>query len=257
MRQVISLLIFLAASGSSLSQEDTAFHFARLKYDEYSPEMFYPYETYSRNWYTDYSDGTGRTMESYLMPVIERLTTIRVAEPVVIVPEDRNIFRYPFLYTVEPEQMVLRPQQADNLREWLNRGGFWMLDDFHGCQELEHVLRQLKRVVGPRLEFKKLTTEHPLFHTMFDISEIVQVPVVWIGEAYAEDPTRSLDEVESDCRGPMVFLWESTNHGTILLTFNVDLGDAMEWADYPCYPQKFPSYTYRLFTNILIYSLSH
>jgi hypothetical protein len=39
--------------------------------------------------------------------------------------------------------------------------------------------------------------------------------------------------------------------------FNMDLGDAWEWADLPEYPEKYASMAFRLGINYIIYSMTH
>ena len=45
-----------------------------------------------------------------------------------------EIFKYPFLYFSEPGFMDLTDEEVKNLREYFNRGGFAMFDDFRGRQ---------------------------------------------------------------------------------------------------------------------------
>ena len=48
---------------------------------------------------------------------------------------DDAIFDYPWLYCVEPGWWDLSDEEVSRIREYLLRGGFLMLDDFHGTQE--------------------------------------------------------------------------------------------------------------------------
>ena len=43
----------------------------------------------------------------------------------------------------------------------------------------------------------------------------------------------------------------------VFINFNTDLMDASEWADDPRYPHRFSAYSYRVFTNAVVYALSH
>ncbi len=43
----------------------------------------------------------------------------------------------------------------------------------------------------------------------------------------------------------------------VAICFNMDLGDAWEWADYPEYPEKCASEAYRVGINYIIYSMTH
>ena len=75
--------------------------------------------------------------------------------PVQIRPTDERLFDYPFAYIVEPGQMELSDRDAAALREYLLRGGFLMLDDFHGETEWQHARGEIKKVL-PEYEIKDL-----------------------------------------------------------------------------------------------------
>src|SRR5436309_428849 len=87
------------------------FQFARMQYPGGIPE-------YIKNWYTDYP-----AMDQHLTALLRRLTGIDIAPPVVVSPSNRDIFKYPLIYTVEPEQMILGSTDISNLQIYLSRGG--------------------------------------------------------------------------------------------------------------------------------------
>lgn len=43
----------------------------------------------------------------------------------------------------------------------------------------------------------------------------------------------------------------------VFINFNTDLMDASEWADDPRYPEKFSAYSYKIFSNAVMYAISH
>ena len=43
----------------------------------------------------------------------------------------------------------------------------------------------------------------------------------------------------------------------VVATYNSDLGDAWEYADLDCYPQKFTGQAYRLGMNFIVYAMTH
>ena len=43
----------------------------------------------------------------------------------------------------------------------------------------------------------------------------------------------------------------------VVITYNSDLGDAWEWMDRPCYPEKYSGQAYRMGLNFMIYAMSH
>src|SRR5437870_9385664 len=100
-----------ADSHANFSQpRATKFQFARMRYPGGIPE-------YIKNWYTDYP-----AMDQHLTALLHRLTGIDVAPPVIVSPSSRDIFKYPLIYSVEPEQMILGPADINNLQIYLSRG---------------------------------------------------------------------------------------------------------------------------------------
>src|SRR5581483_9338890 len=81
----------------------TKFQFARMQYPGGIPE-------YIKNWYTDYP-----AMDQHLTALLRRLTGIDVAPPVIVNPASKDIFKFPLIYSVEPEQRILGPADIANL----------------------------------------------------------------------------------------------------------------------------------------------
>jgi hypothetical protein len=43
----------------------------------------------------------------------------------------------------------------------------------------------------------------------------------------------------------------------VLLAWNTDLGDGLEWADDPEYPAEYSAYAFRFISNVVVYTMSH
>ena len=89
---------------------------------------------------------------------------------------DAELFQYPFLYAVEVGYMELSRQEADRLREYLLRGGFLVVDDFHGEYEWQHFYRQMKKVL-PEYEPFELSVSHPIFIVSTILKSSFRCPV--------------------------------------------------------------------------------
>ena len=222
------------------SKEETdQFVFARLIYNGRIPG-------YYKNWYTDYpkSDRT-------LIMGIKRLTNLNVADQErAVAVTDPDLFKYPFLYTSEPEQMVLADKDAAIMREYLARGGFWMLDDFWGSFEWASMERQLRKII-PNHEIKDIPRDHPIFHIFFDIDKIIQVPS--LAYVYNGGITWEQDGFKGECKG----VWDENGRLMIMINHNTDLGDAYEWADEPKYPNAFSDFAYKVAINAILYAHTH
>jgi hypothetical protein len=221
------------------TEETDQFIFARLIYNGRIPG-------YYKNWYTDYpkSDRT-------LIMGIKRLTNLNVGDQErAVAVTDPNLFKYPFLYTSEPEQMVLSDKDAGIMREYLARGGFWMLDDFWGSFEWTLMERQLRKIL-PNLEIKDIPRDHPIFHIFFDIDKIIQVPS--LAYVYNGGITWEQDGFKGECKG----VFDENGRLMIMINHNTDLGDAYEWADEPKYPNAFSDFAYKVAINAILYAHTH
>lgn len=254
----VILVVLMAVAGTLLAQEigllgryDDARYieqskeeteqivFARLIFNGRIP-------AYYKNWYTDYPKA-----DRLLIKGLQRLTNLDIAEherAVAII--DPDLFKYPFLYTSEPGQMVLNDQDATIMREYLARGGFWVMDDFWGSFEWASMERQLRKIL-PNAEIKDIPRNHPLFHLFYDIDSVVQVPS--LAYVFNGGISWEQDGFVGECKG----VWDDQGRLVIVINHNTDLGDAYEWADDPQYPNNFSHYAYRVAVNTILYALTH
>ncbi len=189
---------------------------------------------------------------------IQRLTNIQLSvEPHPIPIMWPDLFKYPYLYAVEVGYMELSDAEAARLREYLLRGGFLHVDDFHGAREWNQFARQMRKVFPDR-EIQDLPLTHPIFHTFYDIDRIIQVPNVWLGEMYKRSGGRTPTYERSDNTEPHIRgISDDNGRLMVFITHNSDYGDAWEWMDNPNYPSEFTTYAYQLGVNSIIYAMSH
>jgi len=222
------------------TRQNHDFTFVRLMYNGRIPG-------YIKNWYTDYPTG-----DQNLTRVLRRMTDIDIAPETRSVPiQHPDLFSYPMIYSAEAGQMIFDESDASILREYLQRGGFWMIDDFWGTFEWANFERELKKVF-PDKSIVDIPMDHPIFHSVFEIEEKIQVPN--IGYAY----TANAVTWEQDGHMPQVRgIFDDSGRLLVFINFNTDLMDASEWADDGNYPQYFAAYSYKIFTNAVVYAMSH
>jgi Domain of unknown function (DUF4159) len=239
---LIPIAWLVAADSPNISKSSVAsFRFARLRYSGGIPD-------YLKNWYTDYP-----AMDDHLTLLLGRLTGIDVGSPVLVNPSSSAIFDYPLLYSVEPEQMILREKDISNLREYLARGGLWFADDFHGDEEFDRFLEQIQRVL-PESTPIELRVSHPLFHCFYEIPEIIQVTNNGIAKC------RECEQWENGPSGkvPKMFaVFDGRGRISVLMAWNTDLGDGLEWADDPDYPTEYSTFAFKFMTNLIVYAMNH
>ena len=214
------------------------FTFARLRYDSYG----------WGGWTTDYPKADEQFI--YGLRGWVRSSLDISDHPVAVSMDEPNLFRHPFIYVVEPGQMELSREDAANLREYLLRSGFIMLDDFWGEYEWENVRQQLFKVF-PEHQLKQIPLDHPIFHCYYDIEEALQVP------NYHNYVYRGRTEEKG---GRIPSYWGILDEQERIMVFvarNADNGDAWEWIDDPSYPLKYGLGAYKLGTNLIVYSMTH
>src|SRR6478735_4514745 len=92
-----------------------------------------------------------------------------------IQPLDDELLDYPFLYAVEVGRWYLNDEEAAKLRDYLLRGGFLMVDDFHGSLQWEGFMESMRRVFPDR-EVVEIPDNHEVFHVVWDLGEVVGGP---------------------------------------------------------------------------------
>src|SRR5215210_2702088 len=108
--------------------------------------------------------------------ILRRLTRIDV-EPIetIIDIDSDEIFNTPFLFAVSVGDWQLSRPQARRIGEYLRRGGFLMVDDFHNDREWA-IFMDGVRQMGLGAEPEELLDEASAFHAVFDLKERVRVP---------------------------------------------------------------------------------
>jgi hypothetical protein len=221
------------------AREKTEYAFARLRYQ--GAGRF----RRGGSWGTD-----SNKAEKQFVQGVRRLTRIHVrsSEQVIDVDSD-EMYNWPWLYAVEVGYWHLDNAQAKRLRDYLDRGGFLMVDDFHGTYEWAAFMESLQRVFPDR-SVVDLENSDPIFHTLYSLDERVQIPgryYRWRGITYERDGVEPRWRAVFDDKGRI----------QVAICHNMDLGDAWEYADDPEYPEKFTSLAYRIGINYLIYSMTH
>jgi hypothetical protein len=220
------------------------FHFARLVYSNAPGSRRGRWGGRGGAWATDYADA-----EYHLMQGINRLTRVH-GEAVeydghggrLITLTDGTVFDYPWLYAVEVGQWLLSDTEAALLREYLDRGGFLMVDDFWGEHQWSIFTDSMLRVFPDR-PIVELAEDHELLHVLYDLDQRTQIP----GRGGQRPGT------VPHWRG----IFDEDGRLMVAINFNMDMGDAWEHADDAWYPEPMTALAYRFAVNYLIYSMTH
>ena len=220
------------------------FQFVRLAYTEVSGGFGRRFGR-GGSWLTDAPEA-----EEHFMQGVNRLTRLRAGpDGIGIKPGDPQLFDYPFLYAVEVGHWELSDADADALREHLLRGGFLMVDDFHGTLEWETFMASLRRIFPDR-PVVEIPDSAEVFHVLYDLDQRIQIPGL---AALRNGVTYEKDGTTPHWRG----VFDDDGRLMIAINFNMDMGDAWELADEPYYPQPMTALAYRFGINYILYTMTH
>lgn len=143
---IVASMIFLntsetIAQNSSTAHDPAKFTFVRLKWEPYT--TLSPYEQQQHNWNIDglfATDGPmkGMSAEKCLLSSLELATNGKVRvnqEPLslsILEMTENKGTAFAFAFMTEVGWMKFQDEEVKPMRNWLDRGGFLMTDDFHG-----------------------------------------------------------------------------------------------------------------------------
>ena len=151
----------------------SGFVYARIRYHT---QPWWREQMREAPWHHDYPDG-----DTMFPGSLGRLTTTHTnPETYQIVDIDsKELFQYPFTYLSEPGYLNLLPADVKNLREYFDRGGFMLIDDFRGNQidnsQWENMVEQMKKVFPDR-EIQPVPSTHPIFQIFYDVNAAQMLP---------------------------------------------------------------------------------
>lgn len=231
--------------------EKDVFTFVRIRYSTGSGS--YDWRG-GKRWSTDFPDA-----DLNLSYRLQQMTSMKVDPSArVIEITDPALFRFPFVYIVEPGALYFRDEEVPVLRKYLLNGGFLMIDDFWGEDEWANLAEQMKRVF-PEREFADLPRSHPIFHCVFDLQEDLnlQVPNVMLGtqSQYTGVTWEREDAHDAHFRA----LFDDKGRLMVLACHNTDNGDGWEReGDNEYFFREFSEKkSYPLGINIIFYVMSH
>ena len=208
---------------------DGRFTFVRLRYAVYGRS----------GWEFDYP-----TMERNFMTILKDLSSIKlhVRESNVYDMDDPELFKYPVAYLSEPGYWYPSESEANGLRAWLSKGGFLIVDDFY-LGEWFNFERSMHMVL-PNAKIMRLGVSHPIFDSFFHIETLEgmshpdnhNAKAVYLGIYENNDPKQRL---------------------MVIINYNNDIGDYMEWSGGGWYPVNMSNDAYKLATNYIVYALTH
>jgi Domain of unknown function (DUF4159) len=220
--------------------------FARLMYPPWGGGYGTDWQSGRSNWTIDYP-----VADRHVAVMVRRLTSldVRSVEQPVNLDDGDDVFYWPWLYAVEVGHWDLTDAQAAKLREYLTRGGFLMVDDFHGTDEWAVFVESMRRVFPDR-PIVDIPNDDQIFHMFGDLDDRVQVPGA---QFLVSHRIYEKDGVVPHWRA----IYDDKGRIMVAICHNMDLGDSVEHSDNPAYPEKYSAQGMRTYINYILYSMTH
>jgi hypothetical protein len=209
---------------------DGRFTLVRLRYAMYG------------GWRADYP-----TMERNLSTMLHEITRLRphLDGSNVYDLDDPELFKYPVAYLSEPGYWYPSETEVTGLRDYLRKGGFLIVDDFHFPNEWAVFEAAMRRVL-PDAAIERLDISHPVFRTFFGIKSL-DVPYPGrLGEMGLMGEFYGIHENNDRARRLMV-----------VINYNIDVGDYVEWSADNVYAVVPTNEAYKFAINYILYGLTH
>lgn len=148
----------------------------------------------------------------------------------------RDLFNYPFAFLTGHGTISLNRAEADNIRTYLDYGGFLYIDDDYG---LDEHFREVIRQIYPDEELIEIPFDHAIYHQVYDFSN--GLPKVH----------------EHDGEAPRGFGLFRNGRMVLYYTYETNLADG--WANPEVHnnPASIRQEALQMGTNILVYALTN
>jgi uncharacterized protein DUF4159 len=242
-RIVIVLLLIIPAAGTLLYAQFGRRFFVDLDHQPPQTELVVARWEYTAR---GKFNGTGwshnyPSSDQHFAQVISEATNIDVKNLSYRIVElgSDDVFKYPFAVVSEPGEMALTDHEVHNLREFVERGGFVLMDDFDGPRDLATLQRDLHKAFPDR-DLVRLSIDHEIFNMFYRIDALnVVSPYLVDGE-------------------PIFYaLLNKDGKVGVMACYNNDLENFWDYIDRGEYPLKPSVEAFRLGINFVIYAMSH
>ena len=125
-------------------------------------------------WAHDYPTG-----EYHFLKILTSVTNVsaRVDESSIMNFSDPELFKFPVAYLVEPGYWYMSDSDVTNLRAYLQKGGFLIVDDFPQ-RAWSQFDTQMSRVF-PEGRWIELDSTNNIFHSFYELNDISNIPTAY------------------------------------------------------------------------------
>jgi len=166
----------------------------------------------------------------------ENIKTKMKVPPETVELNSIDIFQYPLLHLTGHGNVFFSEEDSQNLRKYLESGGFIHIDDNYGMAP--YIKKELKKVF-PNQDLIELPKSHPIFSSAYEFPE--GLPKIH----------------EHDGKRPQAFGIFHQDRLVLLFTFESDLGDGWEDQEVHNDPQEVREKALKMGANIVKYAFEN
>ncbi len=182
------------------------------------------------DWYCDPS-----SLPNWLEFVASRTGLPAAPTEVAVTLDSEDLYRYPLLYVSGHGRIALTENELEELRRYLDAGGFLYADDNYG---LDPSFRALIEELYPDRELVKLGSDHPIYHCYYDLPGLPKI------HQHDGEPAQGYGVMKND-------------RLVIFYSYSSDIGDGLEDPGVHRDPPETREAAARMAVNILVYALTH
>ncbi|MFM8535808.1 MAG: DUF4159 domain-containing protein [Acidimicrobiia bacterium] len=180
-------------------------------------------------------------------------------DAIVVRLTDDALFKCPFIFMEDAGTMRMRPQEAARLQDYLLKGGFLLVSDYHGSWAREQFEEEIGKVLPPsRFPVRNLTppNDHAKWKTMFPVSKLPQMASIATWRRTGGDVIERWNE---DASPPAAYgIADEDGRLMVVMVHNTDLPDPWEReGEDKGYFYQFSPDAYAVGIDILLYSMTH
>jgi hypothetical protein len=177
-------------------------------------------------------------------------------DAVVVRLTDDALFECPFVIMEDAGTARLSALEAERLREYLLKGGFLLVADYHGTRAKQQWDDEIARVLPPsRYPIVDLTPDHPIWHTLFHVKQVPQMASIQTWRRTGGVLERWNDDgAGADARG----IADERGRVMVVMLHNTDIPDGWEReGEDREYFYRFSPDAYAVGIDIMMYAMSH
>lgn len=153
----------------------------------------------------------------------------------IVSPDDPKLFEFPFIFMTGHGTVNFNNKEAENIRTYLERGGFLYVDDDYGLHKsFQHEIQK----IFPEKDMVELPVSHLLFHCYFDF------------------PSGLPKIHKHDDKRPQAFgIFDENGRLMLLYTYESNISDG--WSNVHDDPENIKEQAFRFGANMFYYIMTN